>query len=542
MRKFSSYGPIDTDLHYYAPRKALLAHAYTQLMGDDPEKGGHYITVWAPRQVGKSWTMQQILFQLHRDDRFDAVKINLETVKMEPDLGMVLAYISGHLAGRLGRKRSEVSTLKAFERIFAHNSLEKPLILILDEFDALHEDVISSLVGIFRNVYTSRRDDARPSAEKEFLLHGVALIGVRSVLGIENATGSPFNVQRSLHIPNLTYDEVEGMFRWYERESGRQVDTPVIEQVYYETNGQPGLTCWLGELLTEGFEDYRPSPEQPLTMEDFRYVYMWATQGLPNNTILNIISKAKQIPYKDVVLELFKTEEKMIFAYHKPRLNFLYMNGVLTVDRTPQELYVKFANPFVQKALFQYFSDELFHYTGKLHEPFENLTDVFTDDGGLHIRNLMKRFEKYLQKNRHWLLEDAPRRKDLRLYEAVYHFCLYRFLCDFLGIRHAAVHPEFPTGNGQIDLLIRYQDTSYGLELKSFTNDYEYREALKQAARYGKQLQLPEISLISFVEYIDEKARQTYEAEYVDADSGVKVMPVFVVIGSSEEKDRLPSI
>jgi len=32
-------------------------------------------------------------------------------------------------------------------------------------------------------------------------------------------------------------------------------------------------------------------------------------------------------------------------------------------------------------------------------------------------------------------------------------------------------------------------------------------EALEQAAQYGKQLRLPEISLISFVEYVDEHTR-----------------------------------
>jgi hypothetical protein len=36
----------------------------------------------------------------------------------------------------------------------------------------------------------------------------MALIGVRAVLGVENVKGSPFNVQRSVHIPNLTHDEV----------------------------------------------------------------------------------------------------------------------------------------------------------------------------------------------------------------------------------------------------------------------------------------------------------------------------------------------
>ena len=36
-----------------------------------------------------------------------------------------------------------------------------------------------------------------------YLLHGLALVGVRAVLGIDSDRGSPFNVQRSLHVPNL---------------------------------------------------------------------------------------------------------------------------------------------------------------------------------------------------------------------------------------------------------------------------------------------------------------------------------------------------
>ena len=46
MRKFSSYGPINKDLHYYAPRMALIDHAYWQLSGDDPARDGRYITVF----------------------------------------------------------------------------------------------------------------------------------------------------------------------------------------------------------------------------------------------------------------------------------------------------------------------------------------------------------------------------------------------------------------------------------------------------------------------------------------------------------------
>jgi hypothetical protein len=76
---------VDTDVHYYAPREELIEKAYTQLMGNNPQKGGHYITVWAPRQCGKTWVMQQILVQLQKNPRFDVLKINLEHLKEVED-------------------------------------------------------------------------------------------------------------------------------------------------------------------------------------------------------------------------------------------------------------------------------------------------------------------------------------------------------------------------------------------------------------------------------------------------------------------------
>ncbi len=66
-----------------------------------------------------------------------------------------------------------------------------------------------------------------------------------------------------------------------------------------------------------------------------------------------------------------------------------------------------------------------------LHEPFEDLSDSITETG-LNISNLMKRCQEHLKKNREWLLKDAPRRNDLKLYEAVYHFNLYMFLQKFI--------------------------------------------------------------------------------------------------------------
>ncbi|MCP4148028.1 MAG: hypothetical protein GY757_09800, partial [bacterium] len=87
MRRFSSYGPVDKTQHYCVPRKTFVEKAYTQLLGYNPQKGGHYFTVWAPRQTGKTWTLHQVLHRLQNNDSFDVLKIDLEHLKYENDTG-----------------------------------------------------------------------------------------------------------------------------------------------------------------------------------------------------------------------------------------------------------------------------------------------------------------------------------------------------------------------------------------------------------------------------------------------------------------------
>jgi len=529
MRKFSSYGPISTSLHYYAPRQALIERAVADLVGEDPTQGGHYITVWAPRQRGKTWIIQQALQRLRHDPQyaaFDVVYLGLEHLKLEQDAAGIAQSLASELSYTLALPPHEIRQIKELELLFRRELLQKPLILILDEFDALTEEAIAGIAGVFRNIHIRRQTEAdRPTGEKSYLLHGVALIGVQAVLGVENPRGSPFNVQRSLHVPNLTFEEVQGLFDWYTRESGQAVEPAVVERLFYETRGQPGLTCWFGELLTE---TYNPDRTRPIGMAAFEHVYIAASSVLPNNNILNILSKARQEPYKGYVLDMFRTDEPVAFKYDDPILNYLYLNGVVDWEwdsaTVPQ---VRFPCPFVQKRLFSHFAGELFREGGRLYDPFEDLSDTITEDN-LDVRNLLRRYERYLRQNRSWLLKDAPRRADLRIYEAVYHFNLFTYLSRFMGRRDAQVYPEFPTGNGKVDILIRYAGRMHALEVKSYADEFEYREALRQAAAYGRQLGLSEITLAFFVERVDDANRQKYEARYRDAETGVTVTPVFV--------------
>ncbi|MBV7338275.1 AAA-like domain-containing protein [Chloroflexi bacterium TSY] len=533
MRKFSSYGPINTKLHYYAPRTELLDHACLQLLGEDLNDGGHYITVWAPRQTGKTWLMQQVIARVKARGDFEFAILTMQLAKEIKDAQRVLRIFVKALSDWFRRDFPAIEEWEALPSLFTSDYFSKPLILIIDEFDALDDTIINQFANAFRGIYTERTNQAdTPSAEKSNLLHGLALIGVRSVLGIENVSGSPFNVQRSVHIPNLTKDEVQGIFHWYEKESGQQIASTIMDRIYDEMQGQPGLTCWMGELLTEEYNRHQPE----ITMRDFDFAYSAAMDALPNNNILNIISKAKEKKYKPLVLEMYKTGAKLPFRYDDPTTNFLYMNGVVDHEvvfegNGEYRHYLKFPSPFVQKRLFNYFAHELFMGLDRLYDPFADLSDTITDTS-LHVPNLMRHYEAYVRENREWLFKDAPLRKtDERIYEAVYHFNLYMYLTQFLISYDASVIPEFPTGNGKIDLIIRHSGTRYALEVKSFINRREYRKALQQAAAYGAQLQESEIWLIFFVDSVSEENRRELEVSHHEDKSGITVYPIFVSTG-----------
>jgi hypothetical protein len=149
-------------------------------------------------------------------------------------------------------------------------------------------------------------------------------------------------------------------------------------------------------------------------MWDFEFAYSAALHALPNNNILNIISKAKQEPYTEVVLKLFEAGEKKKFAFDDVLLNYLYLNGVIDYETDTESIpiarYVKFPSPFVQKRLFNYFSYQLFNDLDRLYPPFEDLSDTITETE-LFIKPLLGRYERYLRANRSWLLKDAPRQR-----------------------------------------------------------------------------------------------------------------------------------
>ncbi|OAD22103.1 hypothetical protein THIOM_002112 [Candidatus Thiomargarita nelsonii] len=93
--------------------------------------------------------------------------------------------------------------------------------------------------------------------------------------------------------------------------------------------------------------------------------------------------------------------------------------------------YVKFPCPYIQKQLFNYFARELYHEMDGLYGPFEDLSDTITDNN-LNLRQLLVRYEQYLQANRNMVLKNAPRRQDdLRVSSGRLSFSSLSLYCQF---------------------------------------------------------------------------------------------------------------
>ena len=100
--------------------------------------------------------MIQVLWRLQADERFDVVKINSQTVGQN---GVdTFQYITEKIAHELKISLPLPADITQFEHLFTPAYLSKPLILILDEFDNLSEEVIGQIVQAFRNIYVRRRE------------------------------------------------------------------------------------------------------------------------------------------------------------------------------------------------------------------------------------------------------------------------------------------------------------------------------------------------------------------------------------------------
>jgi len=528
MRHFSSYGPVDCKAHFFVPREALITTGIQQLIGlSGEEESGHYFTIWAPRQTGKTWLMRRIQQEISQQypEQFALLTFSLGGLR-----GMHFTPSeSSDFPDRFGKLLESnlpgepvVNSWENFAQLFSKSKglWDRPVILLIDEVDTIPLSLIDLMVAQFRELYLNRENN---------WLHGLGLIGVRAVLGIESQRGSPFNIQRSLKVPNLMAEEVKEMYRQYQAESGQAIEAAVVDKIYDSTRGQPGLVSWFGELLTE---KYNPGTSQIIEMDSWEKVWRKARFVEPNNTVINLIAKTRMPEYQPFLIKLF-ANNNVSFSFHAPLCNYFYLHGIIepiSIEQPSREI-CRFSSPFIQDCLYYALTDEIVGDESPILplQPLDDLADVFFSVTSLDLPALLSRYKDYLARLKvqgvnPW--KEQPRRKtDLKLTEAVGHFHLFSWLQNAVG-RRCVVSPEFPTGNGKVDIHLRCGKQKGIIEVKSFVDSYQIELDREQAADYAKGLGLDRVTIALFISVLEETVLSKLST--VEVMNGVEVSVVAI--------------
>ena len=273
-RRFNVSGPCRPTDHYMLPplRRVPLLR---QLVED-----GAYFVLHAPRQVGKTTALFTLAQALTAEGRFASVVLSVEVGDPFPsDVGVAeRAILSSFRESTLNWLPPELqpppwpdapdgNRIQAALGAWAR-ACPRPLVLFVDEIDALAEDTLRAVLRQLRAGFFARPHGAPWS---------LCLCGVRDVRDYKIRSGgsprlrtaSPFNIKdESLTVRSFTAAEVAELYAQHTAETG-QVFTPEAVALAFElTCGQPWLVNALARQLTTVLVPERDRPITAAAVEE----------------------------------------------------------------------------------------------------------------------------------------------------------------------------------------------------------------------------------------------------------------------------------
>ena len=262
MRSFNTAGPVVARRHYcIPPLERMDLDRVLNLIHDEK-----YFILHAPRQTGKTSALKALQDYLNSGAEGDyrCLHVNVEAAQVaREDIERAMSAILQVLARRarnvlgdsaLQEIRSDVlaegtpdtALWDALQRWAQADS--RPLVLLIDEIDALIGDSLLSVLRQLRSGYENR-----PHA----FPHSIVLCGVRDVRdyrihsakeGKTIAGASAFNISAdSLRLGDFDQVEVEALLGQHTAETGQEFEPAALERIYAQTAGQPWLVnalCW----------------------------------------------------------------------------------------------------------------------------------------------------------------------------------------------------------------------------------------------------------------------------------------------------------
>jgi type II secretory pathway predicted ATPase ExeA len=254
MRFFNTEGPVRSDEHYCLPPLTRWDLDEVLLLIEQKK----YFLLHAPRQTGKTSCLLALADRLNAERRVRALYVNIESAQAaREDVALGMAAIVQSIANSarwrladdgveaLAREiRGNEPALTMLEGFLARwcEQSPQPLVLMLDEVDALVGDTLVSLLRQLRSGYTQRPGHFPQT---------VILCGVRDLrdyrihASSEAAPitgGSAFNIKaKSLRLGDFSAVEVSTLLAEHTAETGQAFTREALERVWTLTQGQPWL-------------------------------------------------------------------------------------------------------------------------------------------------------------------------------------------------------------------------------------------------------------------------------------------------------------
>ena len=502
QKHFNTAGPIQPENHYHIDLLHRLDWEEVQHLIET----GKYFVLHAPRQTGKTSTLLAMTEALNEAGVYKTLYVNIEAAQaargdMSAGLAVICQAIGAHAKnddiepGLALIAREILGNTHSGEALFDLLSQwarmsDKPIVLMLDEVDALVGDTLISLLRQIRAGYAQR-----PKAFPQSII----LCGVRDVrdyrIHSKNQEiitgGSAFNIKaESLRMGSFTRKEVHQLYQQHTAETGQLFDETLFPELWEDTRGQPWLVNALGHEMTWKDREARDR-NIPITKEK----YLAARERLirSRQTHLDQLADKLREPRIHRVVSALLSGASTLTGINDDDLQYVEDLGLIV--RKP-EVHITNAiyREIIPREIIAPLQDGI---------PNQQTAWYVLPDGRLDIPALLRAFQQFFRENAEIWLQDLPFK------EAGPHLVLQAFLQRIVN-GGGRINREYALGRKYTDLYLEWPMNPdkgfYGnvqkvvLELKILRNslDKTIADGMVQVADYARRIGTEEAYLVIF--------------------------------------------
>lgn len=449
-RWFNTAGPCDPAKHYMLSPEARLPQV-RQLIEQQA-----YFVLHAPRQVGKTTALLALAAALTREGHYVGVLVSAEVGAVFPDdpgaaelailgawRGAACHYLPDDLQPPRFPDAPAGTRIGAALQAWSEAS-PRPLIVFLDEIDALQNNALISVLRQLRDGYPKR---------PQGFPYALALIGLRDVRDYKVASGgsgrlgtaSPFNIKSdSLTMRNFNREEVAALYTQHTEDTGQAFLPEATARAFELTQGQPWLVNALARQLVEVLV---PDRKTPIALPDVERAKEILIER--QDTHLDSLVERLREPRVRAVMEPMLAG-RMLGDVPEDDRRFLLDLGLL---RRTAEGGLDVANPIYKEVIVRALA------SGS-RDSLPRITATWlTPDGGLDSEKLLAAFLDFWRRHGEALLGTAP------YHEIAPHLVLMAFLHRVVN-GGGSIEREYAIGRGRMDLCVTFKGQTLAIELK----------------------------------------------------------------------------